>query len=307
MIKRYTHKSITWIDVESPTREEIRSLMEEYDINPEIAADLHLPSTTSYKEKLIAYKDYLYMVMHFPAFRHSNTGNIDQEVDFIVGKNFIITTRYETIDAFEKFTKTFEVTDMLGKNIMKDHAGYVLYYIIKDMYMSISDELDSINDTLKDIERKIFKGFQKEMVIDLSDASRDLINLKHIVISHKELLKSVAEVGNRIFDKHFSENFEKIITEYYRIENMVMNDIDFLRELRSTNDSLLTSKQNETIKTLTIMAFVTFPLTLISSIFGMNTKYLPFVGADGDFWIVIAIMFVLALSFFLFFKKKKWL
>jgi Mg2+ and Co2+ transporter CorA len=61
------------------------------------------------------------------------------------------------------------------------------------------------------------------------------------------------------------------------------------------------------MKTLTIMAFVTFPLTLISSVFGMNTSYLPLIGVQGDFWIVIGIMSLLAVSFFIFFRLKRWL
>jgi Mg2+ and Co2+ transporter CorA len=55
------------------------------------------------------------------------------------------------------------------------------------------------------------------------------------------------------------------------------------------------------------MAFVTFPLTLISSIFGMNTDTLPLVGLPGDFWMIIGIMVTLALSFFTFFRIKGWL
>jgi magnesium transporter len=61
------------------------------------------------------------------------------------------------------------------------------------------------------------------------------------------------------------------------------------------------------MKTLTIMAFVTFPLTLVSSIFGMNTHYLPIVGLPGDFWIVTGTMLALAICFFLYFKRKGWL
>ena len=54
MIKKYTHKSITWIDAENPTKDEVRSLIDTYNINPDIAADLHLPTSANYREKVIA-------------------------------------------------------------------------------------------------------------------------------------------------------------------------------------------------------------------------------------------------------------
>ena len=70
---------------------------------------------------------------------------------------------------------------------------------------------------------------------------------------------------------------------------------------------MLSSKENEVMKTLTIMAFVTFPLSLIATIFGMNTVNMPIIGGDYDFWIVIGIMAIFTFAFFVFFKKNKWL
>ena len=61
------------------------------------------------------------------------------------------------------------------------------------------------------------------------------------------------------------------------------------------------------MKILTIMAFVTFPLSLIASIFGMNTSTLPVVGYEYDFWVIIGGMFMFTVIFFAFFKYKKWL
>jgi Mg2+ and Co2+ transporter CorA len=307
MIKKYTHKSITWIDAENPTNEEVRALEAEYNINPDIAADLHLPTTTNYKEKVVMNKDYMYMVMHFPALRHSHTDDINQEIDFIVGKDFIITTRYETIDALERFAKMFEVNSTLGKHIMEDNAGYVLYYILKELYVSIANELDSINDTLKITEKNIFKGNEKKMVTDISLVNRDLINLNHVILSHKDILEHVQDISEKLFDKEFSGHFQSILDEYRRIQNVLMNDIDFLKELRNTNDSLLSSKQGDTMKILTIITFLALPFSVITGFFSMNTKYTPLADTKNGWEIILGIAFFVSVLFFLFAKKKKWL
>jgi len=305
MLKKYTHKSITWIDSENPTTEEVRSLMEEYDISPTIAKELQLPS---YKEKIVVYKNYLYMVMHFPAFRHSHNNSQDQEIDFIVGKNFIITTRYETIDAFERFSKSFEVNDILGKGIMEDHAGYVLYYIIKELYRTMSDELDSMNDNLKCIEKNIFKGKEREMVTEISKANRDLINLNHIIVSHKEVLESLENknVVDTFFDPNFTDNFSKILDEYYRIEDTLKNNIEFLKELRDTNDSLLSSKQNETMKILTVITFLTLPITVINDFFEIN-MFFPVTENDISWKLAVLTELLAVTMFYIFAKHKKWI
>jgi magnesium transporter len=297
MIKKYTHKAITWVDVEDPTSEEIRTLMEEYDINPSIAIELQLPT---YKEKIVLDRNYLYMVMHFPALRHSHKNNIEQEIDFIVGKNFIITTRYETVDALERFAKTFEVNDILEKHLMEDHAGYVLYYIVKELYRAMSDELDSINDYLKLIEKNIFTGKEKEMVSEISKVNRDLISLDHIILEHKDILKSLRGVDAKLFDSNFYENIDKIMNEFHRIQKVLVNNIDFLRELRNTNDSLLSSKQNETMKILTVITFLSMPFSIITGFF--NIPGATFARSE-----VVAIEVVIAVLFLIFVKWKKWL
>jgi len=61
------------------------------------------------------------------------------------------------------------------------------------------------------------------------------------------------------------------------------------------------------MKVLTILAFITFPLVLLSSVFGMNTISTPIVGIKGDFWIIIGVMLAATFSMFVYFRKKKWL
>ena len=305
MIKKYTNNSITWIDAEDPTTEEVRSLMEEYDINPDIARELQLPT---YKEKIVMYKDYLYLVLHFPALRHTHKDNTtEQEIDFVVGKNFIITTRYEPIDALERFSKTFELNNILKKGLMEDNAGYILYYMIKELYRAMSDEVDSINDTLKQVEGSIFKGEEKEMVTEISKANKNLINFNHTIITHKDVLVSLKDTGSKLFGGNFSENLAKIINEYHRIEKVLITNIDFLRELRSTNDSLLSSKQNQTMKLLTVITFIALPFSIITGFFQMNAVNTPLVGQPNDWQIIVTIELIFVIAFFIFAKLRKWI
>ena len=90
------------------------------------------------------------------------------------------------------------------------------------------------------------------------------------------------------------------------VYNQLENERETLVDLRETNDSLLTTKTNEIIKVLTVMAFIILPLTFVTQLFSMNTK-LPIVGSPYDFEIISGGMLALALGMFLYFKHKKWL
>ncbi len=83
---------------------------------------------------------------------------------------------------------------------------------------------------------------------------------------------------------------------------------EILNDLRETNDSLLTTKTNQTMKTLTAMTFTLLPITLITGIFGMNvTDNVLLIQNWEDFALVILFMILVGLIMFVWFKGKKWL
>jgi len=304
MISRYTHKGLTWIDLESPSNEEARSLIEEFNVDPLVAEELLSPTL---RPKVDVFPNHIYLILHFPALKHTHQTNSDQEVDFIIGRNYIITVRYDTIDPLHKFSKVFEVNSILDRSDIGEHAGYVFFYMIKKLYRAVAYELDYMNDTLRTIEDHIFEGEEKEMVRDISNVSKSLLTFKQTLRSHSDILSSFEQAGELFFDQSFAYYLKAITGEYFKVNNEISSLIDTVVELRETNNSLLSTKQNEVMKVLTIMAFITFPLSLIASIFGMNTVYLPIVGGPNDFWIIISIMAIGTIFFFGFFKYKKWL
>lgn len=303
MQQRYTHGDLTWIDLESPNKHEVRELASEFGINSFVAEELLLPTA---KPRVERYDSMLYMILHFPALHHTHHST-EQEVDFIIGKNFIITTRYDMIDPLHKFSKVFEVNSMLDKSTIGEHAGFVLYFMLKKLYGSVDNEVEHIRTELNNIEEQIFEEHQKEMVAALSHSGRDLLNLRQAIEPHREILQELEQIGKGFFGEPFMQYLRGVTNEYYRVHNHIMRNTESLRELRETNNSLLTTKQNEVMKTFTIMAFVTFPLMLVTSTFGMNTDYLPIVGLPNDFLIIMGIMAGGTVAFYIFFKYKRWL
>jgi len=242
---------MNWIDLEAPTKDDVRSIMKEFSIHPIVANELLSPTR---RPKVDLYNNHIYLILHFPAFQHRHGTSTEQEVDFIIGKNFIITTHYEMIDPLHEFSKVFEVNSIIDKSHMGSHAGFLFYYIVKELYKSLEIELDNINDALEKIEEQIFEGKEKDMVEELSKVNRDLLNFKQSIRLHKEVLASLEKAGLSFFGDSFSYYLRAITGEYYKIASAMEGNRETLSELRETNDSLLTTKQNETMKILTILA-----------------------------------------------------
>jgi len=183
----------------------------------------------------------------------------------------------------------------------------VFYYMLSELYSTLTDELAHISARLDTAEERVFQGYEREMVEELSYISRDLLNYTQALNNHSVILESIEAPGVALFGYEYARTLRSVRGEYERLAAAITNNSASLIELRETNNSLLTTKQNEIMKVFTIMAFVTFPLTLFSSIFGMNTIATPLIGHKWDFWIILAVMAAVALVFFAYFKYKKWL
>lgn len=306
MVYKYKYKNTTWVDLESPSRAEIMNTLEEFGL-PEIMAEelgtCTLRSKVDYYEKL----KLIYLVLHFPVIGNGPEHQ-EQEIDFVVGKNFLITTHYEKIDPINNFSRLFDRDTFLDKSSMGEHAGFLFIHLMRELYKNSLDNLENINDSLKLIEEKIFQGSQTESVSTISNTNRKFLNFKQALRHHDEILKSFETAGIDMFGDNFKYNLELISSEHNRVRNTLDVGKEILNDLRDTNDSLLTTRTNQTMKQLTALTFTLLPITLITGIFGMNVHdSIVFIQNGRDFILVIILMFIVGLTMFIYFKAKKWL
>ncbi|MES2213244.1 MAG: CorA family divalent cation transporter [Patescibacteria group bacterium] len=304
MITRYTYDSETWVDVDHGTPEEIGELMDTYKIHPFIAKEL----TSATRKARIEYRDtYVYCILHFPAFKHTHGTDENQEVDFIIGKNLLITARYDTIDAFHKYGKTLEVKEVLENNLNDKRTCAIFIDLLRELYSAMFEEFEYIEDMTEEITSRIFAGKEREMVVSISEVTRTLLDFKKVTDLHFEILESLHHNGREMFGDRFCEDMESIIVDYRKISTTIRSNLEMLRELRDTNNSLLTAKQNETIKQLTVVGSIILPLNLIAVIFGIRAHDLPIVNGPHASLIILGIMIASVAITLSFIRHKKWL
>jgi len=302
MINRFQHDGLTWIDIEDPEKDELRSLINEFSIREETAEELGLPSL---KSKVDVYDSYIYLILHFPAIKHSHKRGKIQEVDFVLGKNFIITAHFDTIDSIHKFSKSFEVNSILKRNTLGSHAGSIFFFLLKKLYKSVIHELDFFGDKLQHIEHNIFKGNEREMVVDLSEVGLSLVDIKQSISLHREVLESFHHASITMFGQEFGNLAKSLLSEYVKVDRVLKNNMDLVAELRETNNSLLEYKQGETMKSLSMFALITFPLALVVAIFGLPNA--PIITRPDGFWIVLGILGLCFGGMIMYFSHKKWI
>ena len=305
MITRHERGTVTWVDLESPSRDEVREVMEEFDVDERIEEEI---AASSPYPLAIAFPGYAYLVLHFPV-TGSEDGTRVQEVDFVVGKNFLITVRYEPIDSLHTLHRVLEAEDLLGTS-KKMKADEILTRVMHGLYTAIRAEVEQTGQKLERIEREIFSGKERQAVRKISESTRVLLRFETALARHAEPLADfLAILGTpAFFGTRFDEHAARIEAERTHVAMLVNSLRAIATELRNTNDSILTAAQNRIIQVLTVFSFVSYPPHLLAGIYAMHTtKSMPIVGMAGDFWIILSLMASTVLLFFIIAHKNRWI
>lgn len=254
MISVYRYKDVVWTDLLEPTQEEIKSIAEQYGIDPLVAHELSSPSV---RHRVESRQHYIYLVLHFPSWKMTQDLEESQEIDFVVGPDFIITTHYEQIDAIDRFAKRIEVESILDKSFPGNARDLIFFNLLSEIMHGILDQLEYIEDALMNIQSHIFKHNEKQMVVALSEVSRHLLDFKKITTPYRDVLKTIETTGQVLFGQDFGFSTRGLIEELAKGEALLKHQSEYIQELRDTNNSLLSAKQNQFLIVLAVIALIT--------------------------------------------------
>ena len=306
MIQRRVFNDTVWLDICEPTSEEIQEVIREFNLDPFLAGKLENKNT---RQKVELHSNGIFMVLHVPAFKKRSMvrDTVIQEIDFIIGENFLITARYDYIEALHRSAKMLEVNSTLNKDGSDNGTIFIFFRIFKEIYNSLTSELEDINMVVDDISRDMFDGKEKQMVFSISYVTRTLLEFKKTVVAHKQLLKLLESAGNSFFGSFFANYVNAIRAEYTKIENSIEISKEVITNFHWTNMSLVSTKQNEIILMLTSVTFLLLPLSFIVSLFFLDTFSQMLPPAPYDLWILLGTLSAVALILASTFRHKGWL
>ena len=91
-----------------------------------------------------------------------------------------------------------------------------------------------------------------------------------------------------------------------RIWDLLDNYKEVVEALESTNESVISHRQNDVLRLLTVISVTILPLTLVTGLFGMNVLF-PGEGTHEAFWAIVVALAVVAVATLGFFRLKRWL
>ena len=250
----YQYRDITWLDLENPTKEEIEEIVRDYGVEAEISADLTSP-TARHTVKFA--DDHVYLVLHFPALSDiKDDEDVAYELDFILGEKYIITVHYDRVPAIELFSKALSEDSLPGSISPKNPRYAIFFGLLRTLMSELDHKLSKIDHWVRDIERNMFRGKEKKTIFEISEASRHLIDIRKITAVYPDTFLTLKEEGAELFGKKFVTMTVEILNLYKRNRAKLDTLFEAVKELRETNASILSTRQNEAMKILTIVVIV---------------------------------------------------
>ncbi|MDO8470515.1 MAG: magnesium transporter CorA family protein [bacterium] len=296
--------NFTWVDIQNPSKEDMEYLKKNFHLNSFLLNQLELPA---WRPKFELFAEHLLLILYYPFYSKEEKDTSARELDILVTNDTVITFHYTSILPLKSLFNSCSVYPEARKETMERGTGFLTYAILNAFWEHILTKLTRINKKIDLIERKIFQGEERAMVREISLAKADVLDFWRFVEPQGQLLSQLRSEGTAFLqDSELKQYFSHILDHYHQAVHDLETYRETLRSLEETNNSLLTTEVNETVKFLTVFSAIMLPLTFITQLFGMNTS-LPFTDLSYDFQIISGIMVAILLGTIVVFKQKKWL
>jgi magnesium transporter len=303
MRREVEYNGLKWVDIVGPKEADVLYLKETFGLHP-ITLENIVPSVAH--PALDVFQDYVSMTLHYP--RNVKGGDVEiYELDIIVGKKFIITNSYRPIRPVRSVFESCFGQESFRQEYMDKGSEYLAIVILDKFLKRLLEKIDHINYDVSSIEKKIFTEKERKVIEKISYLKRRIITFWRAIDPQREVFYSLKTLNNDFFGKEYKPNISQLFRTYAKVDNYLKTLKDTVESLEETNHSIVNIRRNETMKILTIFSVILMPLTLLASMWGMNTTLLPFRGFSFDFWIIVAVMAALSGVMLWWFKLRKWL
>ena len=294
---------LTWIHLDRPDQVAVERLAERFGWH---VLDVEDVLSKRQRPKIDEYPEYLFAVLHFPVYDKAIQRLNAAELDVFLGPDYLVTLPNVELLPVARLYGRCEEDEALRERLFQKGSGRLLYEVLDDLFDYCFPILDKIGHKLDTVEDQMFEGRAEDVVRDLSNVKQEIISYRKIIKPERATLRQLERRVERFLPEELDLYFDDIVDGAERIWDLLDNYKEVVEALEDTNESVISHRQNDVLRVLTVISTVALPLTLIASIFGMNVDFPGFGGASA-FWLVIAVMLATAISMVGFFRYKRWL
>lgn len=299
-----------WVDMENPTPDEIKWVLEDIfhfhplsiedciQVSPSPKLDEYVPKEGDH------FNPYLFVVLHAVDYSRRDGVFDTSEMNFFIGKNFIVTFHYVTLKAIQGIADRCERAGTLAART-PDHLAHTLMDAIVEHYTPAVDELSNEVAALED---QVLNEEDSSVLNDIIKTKKEVYHLRQIIMPQKEVLAKLGRGDFTLIKSNLLPYYRDVYDRLSHINDIATGYTDSLTNILQVYLNMSSNRTSEVIKVLTLFTILTTPTILIGGWYGMNLQFWE-IGENNPwspYW-VWGLNIVTTLLIFIYIRKKKWL
>jgi magnesium transporter len=181
-------------------------------------------------------------------------------------------------------------------------SAEVVIKIIWHSLESFVDPAQRLTERIDFYEKHILlKGIEHEQIEALYYIKQETSMCNRILLLMLEPINHIPQ------NKQLRADLQDLRDQHLKAQTLFSHALEDVNNLMNLYMSFTSQRTNDVVKVLTIFSVFFMPLTFISSIYGMNFRYMPELETKWGYPIVVIIMMLVTVAIFLWFRRKKWL
>jgi magnesium transporter len=291
---------IVWVDLENPTDDEIKSVLEGlFQFHPLAIEDCVTPSPLP---KIEDYEDYLFMVTH--AVDYSREDKFaTTELDLFLGKEFLVTFHRTALRSVSALAERLAKNAGLGPR-GPDRLAHSLLDLLVDNYTPMLAELHNELEEMEDII--LTKDTDKEFVSELLQVRGDFTKLRQIVRPQRDIIERLARGDSKFIRAKLLPYFRDLRDNLARLEETVTGYHERLMMAFDIYLNKAAGEANAGIKFLTALTAITLPVMVMGTWYGMNFEFMHELHSPDGYKFALGITLIATALTAIYLKKKRW-
>ena len=294
-------ETTNWILVKGFSNiDELQKLGTHFNIHPLTVEDIfnmeHMPKVEDTEHSLfITLKNLTW---------NSTDFQIDSEqVSFFLSENVLITFEEKDNDIFAAIIERLRSGKGKGRMRQEDYLCYLLIDMVVDHYYIL---LDITEEQIEELEKTLIENPTNELTQQFLSLKKNLMLLRKTIYPLKEEIRYLSREDSEIISV-YTKQYLGDVSEHL---TYIIQSIDNFRDMIASMMDLLmannANRMNSIMKTLTLVSTIIIPMTLLSSIYGMNFQYIPELHWRYGYTIFLIFLLGVGSGIYFYMKKKNW-
>ena len=260
---------MTWVRATDTTPDERRRLRETFDIHPLSTEDV----IDTVRPKTEEYPDYTFCLFKTARLAAGDTAFRDeietQPIGVFVGEDWLVTLSVTPIETVDRLFRAFP--NGRGTDSAPD---LVAYRVIDGVVEGYFDVLDALEDRIEAIEESVVTT-DPAVLESINGVRRELLSFRRLLWPTREAVSVLVRGDAAGIRPSTQKYFRDVYDHLVQLVELTVTYRDLASGARDIYLNTLSQSTNEVMKTLTVVATVVLPLTLVTGLYGMNFTTMP--------------------------------